>query len=141
MEKAMKEVVELKPGDVIKGSKGRARGEGRASVDSFLFSYTNWVSPETWFTWSFRVKEAGDYGVEVDQATLRDVPSEFVVYLAGETLRGESKRTPTEEEFVPVKLDGTVKLEPGTIYTLILAAGQRIQPRMMDIGAIRLVKP
>jgi hypothetical protein len=40
-----------------------------------------------------------------------------------------------------VKLDGTVKLEPGTIYTLILAAGQRIQPRMMDIGAIRLVKP
>lgn len=141
MEKAMKEVVELKPGEVIKGSKGRARGEARASVDSFLFSYTNWVSPETWFTWSFRVKEAGDYGVEVDQATLRDVPSEFVVYLAGETLRGESKRTPTEEEFVPVKLDGTVKLEPGKIYTLTLVAGRRIQPRMMDIGAIRLVKP
>ncbi len=82
-----------------------------------------------------------DYAIEIDQATLRDVPSEFVVYVAGQTLRGESKRTPTLEEFVPVKLEGTVKLEPGKIYMLTLVAGRRIQPRMMDIGAIRLVKP
>lgn len=69
------------------------------------------------------------------------MPSEFVVFVAGQTLRGESMRTPTLEEFAPVKLDGTVKLEPGKIYMLTLVAGRRIQPRMMDIGAIRLVKP
>jgi serine/threonine protein kinase len=141
LEKSMQGIAELKPGGEIKGNKGRARGDGSASINSFLSSYTGWISPETWFSWYFKVTEAGDYALEIDQATLRDVPSEFVVYVAGQTLRGESKRTPTLEEFAPVKLEGTVKLEPGKIYMLTLVAGRRIQPRMMDIGAIRLVKP
>jgi hypothetical protein len=140
LEKSMQGIIEVKPGGEIKGNKGRVRGDGSASINSFLSSFTGWISPETWFSWSFKVAEAGDYTIEIDQATLRDVPSEFIVYLAGQTLRGESKRTPTLEEFAPVKLDGTVKLEPGKIYLLTLVAGKRIQPRMMDIGAIRFIK-
>lgn len=141
LEKLMQGVVELKPGGEIKGNKGRVLGDGSAAINSFLSSLTGWISPETWFAWHFKVAEAGDYAVEIDQASLRDAPSEFVVYLAGETLRGESKRTPSLEEFAPVRLPGTVKLEPGKIHMLTLAAGRRIQPQMMDIGAIRLVKP
>jgi len=141
LEKSIQGIVELKPGGEIKGNKGRVRGEVGASINSFLSSYTGWVSPETWFSWYFKMAEAGDYAVEIDQATLRDVPSEFTIYLAGQTLHGESKRTPSLEEFTPVRPNGTVKLEAGKIYMLTLVAGRKIQPRMMDIGAIRLVKP
>ena len=79
--------------------------------------------------------------VEIDQATMREEPSDFVVYLAGATLKGQSKTTPNLEEFVPVRPEGTVSLQPGQIYILTVAAGRTIQPRMMDIGAVRLIKP
>lgn len=141
LEKSMQGIAELKPGGEIKGNKGRVRGDGSASINSFLSSFTGWISPETWFSWYFKVTEPGEYAIEIDQATQRDVPSEFVVYVGGQTLPGESKRTPTLEEFAPVRPKGTVKLEPGKIYMLTIVAGKKIQPRMMDIGAIRLVKP
>jgi tRNA A-37 threonylcarbamoyl transferase component Bud32 len=141
MEKTILSIVELKPGDALKGNKARVQGDSRASINSFLSSLTGWASPETWFSWNFKVAESGSYLIEIDQATLRDEPSQFAVYLAGKTLKGESKTTPTLEEFVPVRLPEPVDLLAGQIYSLVLAAGDRVQPRMMDIGAIRLVKP
>ncbi len=141
LDKTIQGVVELKPGEEIKGNKARIRGDRAASINSFLSSLTGWTSPETYFSWYFKVAEAGDYLVEIDQASQRDDPSQFLVYLGGQTLRGESKRTPTLEEFETIRLEGTVSLQPGTIYSLTLVAGQTIQPRMMDIGAVRLVKP
>lgn len=141
LEKTMQGLPVLKAGDDLKGNRARVRGGGGAAINSFLSSLTGWVSPETWFSWSFKVEESGDYFVEVDQASLRDEPSQFVVYLGGATLKGESKRTETLEEFETVRLDGAVSLEADTVYTLTLAAGEIIQPRMMDVGAIRLVKP
>ena len=141
MERSIQNVTELKPGDEIKGNKARVQGDMRgAAMNSYLSSLSGWISPETWFTWTFKVAESGSYLVEVDQASLRDEPSQFVVYLAGKTLTGESKTTPTLEEFVPVRLAEPVELVAGEIYHLVLAAGERVQPRMMDIGAIRLVK-
>ena len=132
----------MKPGDEIKGNKARVQGDMRGeAMNSYLSSLSGWISPETWFTWTFKVAESGSYLVEVDQASLRDQPSQFVVYLAWKTLAGESRTTPTLEEFVPVRLAEPVDLVAGEIYYLILAAGERVQPRMMDIGAIRLVKP
>jgi hypothetical protein len=142
MERSIQNVTEVKPGDEIKGNKARVQGDMRgAAMNSYLSSLSGWISPETWFTWTFKVAESGSYLVEVDQASLRDQPSQFVVYLAGKTLAGESRTTPTLEEFVPVRLAEPVDLVAGEIYYLILAAGERVQPRMMDIGAIRLVKP
>lgn len=140
LEKAMQNIVTIKSGDTLKGNKARVQGDGRASINSFLSSLTGWVSPETWFSWNFKIAESGTYLVEIDQATQRDETSQFVVYLAGKTLSGESKTTPTLEEFVPVRLEGPVELVAGQIYSLVLAAGDKIQPRMMDIGAVRLVK-
>ena len=142
MEGSIKSVAELKAGDEIKGNKARVQGDMRgAAMNPYLFSVSGWVSPETWFTWTFKVAESGSYLVEVDQASLRDQPSQFVIYLAGKTLTGESKTTPTLEEFVPVRLAEPVDLVAGEVYYLVLLAGERVQPRMMDIGAVRLVKP
>jgi len=139
--KSMQSVVEIAPGEAIKGNKARVQGEKGASINSFLGSLTGWLSSETWFSWYFKVKEAGDYVVEIDQATLREEPSRFIVYLAGATLKGESKKTASLEEFSTIRLDGPVTLQAGRIYHLTIVAGQTIQPRMMDIGAMRLVKP
>ncbi|MCB1203113.1 MAG: protein kinase [Verrucomicrobiae bacterium] len=141
MEKAIQGIAEIKPGEDLKGNKARVRGDGGASINSFLSSITGWLSPETWFSWHFKISEPGEYFVEVDQATLRDEPSDFVVYLGGAALNGQSKRTDSLEEFETIRLPEPVKLEAGQIYSLTLAAGRTIQPRMMDIGAVRLVKP
>jgi hypothetical protein len=142
MEKTIASVTELKPGEAIKGNKARVQGDMRgAAMNSYLSSISGWVSPEAWFIWVFKAPESGSYLVEVDQASLRDQPSQFIVYLAGKTLTGESKTTPTLEEFVPVRLAGPVDLVAGEIYYFVLTAGEKVQPRMMDIGAIRLVTP
>ncbi len=75
------------------------------------------------------------------QSSVEKISSEFVVYLAGETLNGESKKTNALDQFEMIRLQGPVELEAGKIYILSLAAGTQVQPRMMDIGGVRLVKP
>jgi len=138
--KLMSGLLPLGPGESLKGNKARIQGDGRAGIDNFLESITGWVSPETWFSWSFKAKESGTFGIEIDQATLRTETSEFVVYLSGSTLKGSSKTTDSLETFTPVRLEGTVELKQDEVYTVILAPGRKIQPRMMDVGAVRLVK-
>lgn len=140
LDKSMKSVPELKPGDEIKGSKARIRGDRSASINSFLSSLSGWTSTDTYFSWYFKVTEAGDYRIEISQATPLNEPSEYIVYVGGKTLSGESKFTGSYEKFETVSPEGTVTLQPGTIYTLTIAAGAQVQPRMMDIGAIRIVK-
>lgn len=138
--KAIASVAELKPGEEMKGNKARIRGDKRASINSTISSLTSWVSPETWFSWSFKAAEAGVYVVEVSQSSLQEAPNQFVVHLAGKTLAGESKMTGALDKFETVRLNSPVQLEAGKIYSLSLAAGARVQPRMMDIGAVRIVK-
>ena len=140
MQKTITSVPELAPGDEIKGNKSRVQGHMKASFNSFLEAITGWTSPETSFTWSFKVKEAGEYSIVVKQASVREANSEFRIYIDGKTLEGQSQKTDSLEDFQPVKLDGTVPLQPGTVYTLSLVAGKKVEPRMMDIGAIQLVK-
>lgn len=141
LDKVIKSIPEIKSRENLQGNKARVGGDKRASINSFLSSLTGWVSPETWFIWSFKIAEAGSYAIEIDQATLREDPSEFVVYLGGKTFTGQSKTTPNLEKFETIRLEGTVDLAAGQIYSLVLTAGDKIQPRMMDIGAVRLVKP
>jgi len=133
-------LVELKPGEDMKGNKARVRGDKRAAINSATSSLTSWVSPETWFSWNFKAPETGVYFVEVTQSSLQETPSQFVVYLAGKTLPGESKMTGALDKFETIRLQSPVQLEAGKIYSLSLAAGKRVQPRMMDIGAVRIVK-
>jgi len=141
LERAIAGVRAVSPGEDLKGNRARIQGESRASINSFLESLTSWTSPETWFTWVFKASEAGEYRIEVDQADVNEDPSEFEVYLNGEVFPGLSRTTEDFETFETVSLEGTVVLEADTIYALTLKAGGRVQPRMMDIGAVRLAKP
>lgn len=133
-------ITELKAGEDMKGNKARVRGDKRAAINSATSSLTSWVSPETWFSWNFKAPETGVYFVEVSQSYLQEAPSQFVVYLAGKTLPGESKMTGALDKFETIRLKSPVHLEAGKVYAISLAAGQRVQPRMMDIGGIRIVK-
>ncbi|MEX2580506.1 MAG: serine/threonine-protein kinase [Verrucomicrobiales bacterium] len=139
LQKSIAAVPEIQPGESLKGIRASVLGERKASKNSSLESLTNWRSPDTWFTWTFIPAESGTYSLEVDQATLHENPSEFVVHLAGETLTGESEATESLSDFKTVALPGTVSLEAGETYTLTLAAGSRVQPRIMDVGAVRFV--
>jgi len=140
LQKSLDSIPELKPGESLKGNRARVLGNRKAAINSSLESLTRWESPDTWFAWSFKPTEAGTYVVEVDQASLSEKSSEFIVYLAGQTLRADSKPTGTLDKFDTIKLPGTVTLEAGKIYNLILAAGETFQSEMLDIGAVRLMK-
>ncbi len=134
-------VTELKPGETLKGNKGRPRGKRQAKINSSLSSLTDWSSADTWFSWIFKPTESGEFLVEIDQASDQQASSEFVVYLAGATLKGETVTTPSLENFVPVRAAGSVMLEAGKAYVIIVAAGSKLQARIMDIGGVRYVKP
>ncbi len=140
LQKSLESIPDLKPGDELKGNRARVLGSKKASINSSLESLTRWESPETWFAWSFKPTEAGEYAIEIDQATLSAASTELVVHLAGKSLRADSKQTQSLDQFETIKPAGTVTLEAGKVYNLILAAGEKVQPGMVDIGAIRLVK-
>ena len=131
----------VQPGGSLPGNKARIGGERDAAFDRETKAITNWTSPDTWFSWHFQVPAPGDYGVTVLQSQEADTSSQFLVYLADTTLEGESKPTGSRANFEPVRLPGTITLEAGRIYSLFLVAGESIQPRMMDVSAVRIVKP
>ncbi len=140
LDQQIKGIAEVKPGETMKGNRGRPRGRKAAKINSDSGSFTDWVSPDTWFTWQFKAAESGEFLVEIDQATELE-PSDFVVHLAGTTLEGQSATTGSLEKFVPVRPAGTVSLEAGETYVLVVAAGRNIRPRMMDIAGVRYAKP
>ena len=140
LKKSLSRMVVLESGKELTGSKARVQGDGIAQVKPFLESISSWRSPETYFTWNFKIKDGGDYSISVNQADLNDSPSDFVIYLAGQTLKGKSAKTPSIEEFKEVKLPGKVTLKKGEVYKLTLLAGENIQPRMMDIRSVVLKK-
>ncbi len=140
MEKLIAAVKPIAPGEDLAGNRARVQGDKKASFDSSLGSITKWASRETWFSWTFKVTEAGNYSIEVDQASLNDDSSDFEVSLLSQNFTGKSVKTNSLKDFKTIALKGTVSLEPETIYTLVLMAGDHVQPQMMDIRSVRLVK-
>ena len=140
MEKFINQVKTINPGEALPGNRGRVLGDKKAAFDSSLGSITQWTSPNTWFSWSFKIAEVGDYTLEIEQAYDGDDAVDFIVYVANQTLTGTAVDTGNFSSFRPIKLDGKIKLEKDTIYTIVLKAGDNTAPRMMDIGAIRFIK-
>ena len=141
MEKFINQVKTINPGEALPGNRGRVLGDKKAAFDSSQGSITQWTSPETWFSWSFKMAEAGDYTLELKQAFDGEGAVDFIVYVADQTLTGTSVDTGDFSSFRPIKLDGKVRLEKDTIYNIVLKAGNSTAPRMMDIGEIRFIKP
>jgi len=140
MEKFIAQVKTIKPGEGLPGNRARISGGKKANYETSSSSISNWTSPDTWFSWSFKMAEGGDFSVEVKQAFSGDTPSDFIIYVAGKTLNGSTVDTGDFDTYRPVKLDGKVTLEKDAIYTLVLKAGENTAPRMMDIAEVRFTK-
>ena len=140
IKKSLGRMAVIDPSKPLKGNMARVQGDGAAGINSFLEAITMWTSPETFFVWNFKIKDDGEYSITVNQADLNDAPSNFLIYLDGKTFKGKSAKTENLEEFIPVKVEGSIALTKGQVYKLTLVAGEGIQPRMMDIQSIVLTK-
>ncbi|MBL9153381.1 MAG: protein kinase [Verrucomicrobiales bacterium] len=141
VDKALASAPELASGTALTGSQALIAGDDAqgafATPDGLL---TGWRSPETWFVWHFKPKEAGNYRIEISQSYPHEGDSEFVVILGDQSLPGKATTTDSGTTFVPLALSGTLALEAGQVQTLILAARGVTQPRMMSIASIKLTK-
>lgn len=142
MESNIKEAPVLTPGQKLTPVQGEISGENAsgAFLSQDAETFIGWNSPSAWFVWHFKVKEPGDYGFSVLQSYVQEGTSEFELIVNGTSLPGTSQTTPSETAFTKVKLDGSVALEPGVIYTATLHAKGVTQPRMMDVQGIVLEK-
>ena len=138
METSINSVKTIAAGEELTGNLGSFQGDQKAAINSSLGSITDWTSRDTWFSWNFKIQDSGAYTFEVKQSSLEKEPSDFIIYVADQVFKGSSAETSDLSSFSHIKLDGTVNLKKGEIYTLVLTAGENIMPRMMDIGAIRL---
>ena len=138
METSVNSVKTIATGEELAGNLGSFQGDQKAAINSSLGSITEWTSRDTWFSWSFKIQESGDYTFEVKQSSLEKESSDFIIYVADQILEGRSAETGDLSLFSHIKLDGAVTLKKDEIYTLVLAAGEKTMPRMMDIGGIQL---
>ena len=133
---------DLSPSELLPatGSK-QVRGElGGADFDEETSAFVNWRLPETWFSFHFKVREAGSYDVEVVQSYITEGTSQFQVILGEKSALAKARATNVWEEYKPMKVELGADLEAGKIYTLIVRAKGTTQPRMMNVKGIKLLK-
>ncbi|MCB1064364.1 MAG: serine/threonine protein kinase [Verrucomicrobiae bacterium] len=142
IDRIIKEAPELGSGDSLTPAQATIGGTDPqgAVFNQSTGSLTGWRSPDTWFTWYFKVKEAGNYGVTVNQSYPREGKSQFEVIIGDQGFMSESQHTASASEFSPVKIDDSVALEAGKVYPLVIRARGITQPRMMDISGVLLEK-
>ena len=142
IDQSLAKAVVIGSGDSLLAEQAQIGGEDAqgAYVNPNTKALSSWRSPETWFIWQFKVKEAGNYGVEVIQAYPHEAPSDFAVIVGDQELKGASVNTTSSTDFTPVEARGTLALEPGKVYTLVLFGRGVTQPRMMDVSAVKLTK-
>ncbi len=134
-----KEAPVLESGELLPASRRIARGDG-AMFDADVQAITHWAKPDAWFVWHFKMKESGEYDVEISQAMEGNGENQFTVIIGDTALKGEAADTGDWNEYRSNALEGTVELEEGKTYTLFLKAGQIIQPRMMNFKGVRFHK-
>ncbi|MCF6314577.1 MAG: protein kinase [Verrucomicrobiales bacterium] len=134
-----KEAPILESGQLLPAHRQVLRSDG-ADFDPEDQAITRWVKPESWFVFHFKIKEAGEYQVEVSQSLKGGGKNEFSIYLDEKKLTGVAIDTDDWDEYKSNKLKNTVKLEANKTYALFLKAGGVVQPRMMNIRGIRLQK-
>ncbi len=140
IQKTKKALIEVGKVGEFPATQVGVRGDRKASLDRFNGALAGWNSPETWFAWYFKVKEAGTYQVDVLQSNPLEGTSEFQIIVGDQLLAGESKKTEAFMDYKPVTLGDDLKLEPGKNYTLFLKAGSKVQPRMMNVKMVQLIK-
>ncbi|MCB1092534.1 MAG: hypothetical protein KDL87_13440, partial [Verrucomicrobiae bacterium] len=141
VQQALTKAPELASGTALTASQALITGDDAqgAYYNKTTESLAGWRSPDTWFVWHFKVKEAGAYSVDIQQSYPHEGDSEFVVIVADQALPGKAAKTDAGT-FAPVPLGGTFNLEAGTVYSLAIAARGVTQPEMMEISSVTLKK-
>lgn len=134
-----KEAPVLEAGELLSAHRQIARADG-AIFDPDVQAITNWVKPEAWFVWHFKMKESGEYNVEVSQAMEANGENQFAVIIGSTAFNSKAVDTGGWKEYRSNALKETVKLEAGKTYALFLKAGEIVQPRMMNFKGVRLHK-
>ncbi len=134
-----KEAPVLEAGQLLSAHRQIIRADG-AIFDPDVQAIVNWVKPEAWFVWHFKMKEAGEYKVEVSQSLQSDGENKFDVYINETSFHGVAADTGGWNDYKSNALKETVKLEANKTYALFLKAGDVTQPRMMNFKGVRLHK-
>jgi len=134
-----KEAEVLEAGQLLVANRQIARADG-VLFDSVLQAMEQWSRTEAWFVWHFKMKETGEYKVEVSQSFADANENEFSVIFGKTELKGMTTDTGDWAEYRPNVLKETIKLEANKTYALFLKAGEVVQPRMMNFKGVRLSK-
>ncbi|MCB1233688.1 MAG: serine/threonine protein kinase [Verrucomicrobiae bacterium] len=140
IEASLKKATEVESGTRLTGAKAQIRGENPAGarLNPETGALTLWTSPEAWFTWDIKPKTAGAYSIEVMQAYRQEGDSEFEILVGDQAVSGKASPTESFKDFMPVSPSGSIPLEAGKVYTVVLHARGVTQPRMMDVEALTL---
>jgi len=136
---ADKEAEVLEAGQLLAANRQTARADG-VIFDPDALAMVQWAKPEAWFVWHFKMKEAGEYKVEVSQSLVSDDENQFTVIIGKTEFKGKANDTGDWADYKSNGLNGTVKLEANQTYALFLKAGEITQPRMMNFKGVRLSK-
>lgn len=129
----------LEAGRLLAAESSIIRSDG-AGFDSSIGAIEKWTKPEAWYVWQFKMKEAGEYKVEVTQSYGGDGESQFSLILGNKQLKGKASATAGWDEYETVTMKDSLKLEANKTYSLFLKAGEVVQPRMMNFKGVRLSK-
>ncbi|MCF6314576.1 MAG: serine/threonine protein kinase [Verrucomicrobiales bacterium] len=133
-----KQALVLGSGDLLPVTQENVRNEGAVYAEEQK-AVSEWVDPEAYFVWHFKMKEAGVYNLEVMQAYAGEGKSGFVCIMGLARLKGRAMKTETWTDYQANSL-GAVKLEANRTYALFLQADEVIQPRMMNFKGLRWQK-
>lgn len=134
-----KEAELLESGQLLSANRQIARSDG-AIFDPDVQAIAQWVKPEAWFVWHFKMKEPGEYKVEVSQSLANGDDNEFRLFIGKTAIKGKATDTGDWAEYRSNALKDTVTLEANKPYALFLKAGEVVQPRMMNFKGVRLNK-
>jgi hypothetical protein len=142
VEEAAGAALPVQSGKLIPATLAKPRGaqEGSAFVEEG--AYWTWSNPSAWFIWILKLPKAGAYKLEVLCSAENGGESEFLVTLAGLTVKGSTVKTDSKTAFVPAVLegDGTFQIKDNQtgVQVLALQAGAVTKPRIMNFSGIKL---
>jgi HEAT repeat protein len=99
----------------------------------------NWDQPSAWVLWHVRIKEPGQYLVEVIQAHVDDPNNTYEVHFGGSALPCNVVPTASREEFENVEA-GTIEIKGPGLYELIVKPVKIKGGSLMILRGIALVK-
>ncbi len=134
-----KDAETLEAGQLMSANRQIARADG-GIFDPDVQAIVQWVKPEAWFVWHFKMKEAGEYKVEVPQSLINDDDNQFTLIIGKTAIKGKATDTGDWSEYRSNTLKDTVTLEANKVYALFFKAGEVTQPRMMNFKGVRFSK-